>query len=110
MHIRRSSGSLDGQGVTGRKPTGANRVLRRPRSALLGSLPFEPGQEFGRRLDAHAVAEGREKVPPIIGDHDVRAGGTGDFSDVGIVDAAPGNRIVACPVFYTSGNESLHHG
>jgi hypothetical protein len=40
------------------------------------------------------VAQRADEMPPIIGDDHSRAGRAGDFSDMRIVDASSGDRVL----------------
>ena len=92
---RRGGAALSATSRVARDFTGhANREALR-RGGRLGFLRLETRQELRWCLDAHVVAQRREKVAPVVGDHDLRVRRACDFGDVRVIYATAGNRIVS---------------
>jgi hypothetical protein len=58
------------------------------------ALAAEAVEELGRRFDADAVPERRDKMPPVVGDDDSGAGCTRRFGDVRVVDPPSGGALI----------------
>ena len=72
---------------------GIERVAEEIRKNNQRGFLVRPARNSVRRLDPQSIAERREKMPAVVGHDHGGAPGPRDLGDVGVVDAAPHDRL-----------------